>query len=50
MKALVFDETGGPQKLAIREIDQPQPAAGEVQRWTPSFGQVFVTAKVESGS
>ena len=20
-----------------------------VQRWTPSFGQVFVTAKVESG-
>ena len=20
------------------------------QRWTPSFGQVFVTAKVESGS
>ena len=21
-----------------------------VKRWTPSFGQVFVTAKVESGS
>ena len=23
---------------------------GDRQRWTPSFGQVFVTAKVESGS
>ena len=23
--------------------------ATDTQRWTPSFGQVFVTAKVESG-
>ena len=26
----------------------PDPTEGDYQRWTPSFGQVFVTAKVES--
>ena len=28
----------------------PRVSGGFLQRWTPSFGQVFVTAKVESGS
>ncbi len=31
MKALVLHETGGPQKLAIEDIPQPEPAAGEVR-------------------
>ena len=31
MKALVLNELGGPENLAIAEVPQPQPAAGEVR-------------------
>lgn len=31
MKALVLNEIGGPENLAIHELDQPGPAAGEVR-------------------
>ncbi len=31
MKAVVLDETGGPEKLQIKEAPTPQPAAGEVR-------------------
>lgn len=31
MKALVLNELGGPEKLAIADVPQPEPAAGEVR-------------------
>lgn len=31
MKALVLNELGGPEKLSIQEVEQPEPAAGEVR-------------------
>lgn len=31
MKALVLNELGGPEKLAVEEVEQPVPAAGEVR-------------------
>ena len=49
--AVPFDlnrlETTGPPLPVIEGVDVDN-TGGE--RWTPSFGQVFVTAKVESGS
>ena len=44
--------SGGIVKLAKIPLTDPQHArftTGRDERWTPSFGQVFVTAKVESG-
>ena len=44
-RTAVTDDTG-PRTVVTRF-----PPAGRLsERWTPSFGQVFVTAKVESGS
>ena len=40
----LFENTGDHFVLRNREGDDRS------ERWTPSFGQVFVTAKVESGS
>jgi len=31
MKALVLNETGGPENLSIEEVEQPEPGAGEVR-------------------
>ena len=45
-------DTAGEVKERRDQVRRPHYAAPELlatQRWTPSFGQVFVTAKVESG-
>ena len=43
---------GAPQVLlaTLDRDEQLVEMLGVSERWTPSFGQVFVTAKVESGS
>ena len=33
----------------VRSADRTDAGFVAMERWTPSFGQVFVTAKVESG-
>ena len=38
MKAVKFDEYGGPEKLYIGEVEQPEPGEGEV------LVKVFATA------
>jgi NADPH2:quinone reductase len=30
MKAAVYDETGGPEKLYMAEVERPEPGIGEV--------------------
>jgi NADPH:quinone reductase len=38
MQAIVFEEFGGPEKLVIRELPDPQPGPGQVLIEVKAFG------------
>src|SRR6201992_1928314 len=49
MKAIVFDEHGGPEVLQVRELDAPKPGAGEVLIRVRAFGLNHADTYMRSG-